>query len=118
MDRVVYYDDFDSTGKLLTESTDFRVAGQFLVHEDGHWDYQRPHDGYTINYTVAGNWDANDKRLDTLKTAAMRLVGWLYENREEYVTQINEMFGTTYTYAQIPEGIKRLLNSISEDVGF
>ena len=114
IDEIKYYDDFDSTGSLLTESTDFRVAGQWLIHADDYWDKQRSKDGYQIKYTTglftASNYTSStDPRLASFKKAALKFSGWLYENRQMYVTQINESFSVNYDYEKVPQSIIKML---------
>lgn len=120
VDEVKYFDDFDSTGKLYTESTDFRIAGQNLIHESDYWDKQRSGDGYQIKYTTglftASNYTSStDPRLSKFITAALRFSAWLYENREMYVAQINEAFQVTYNYTDVPQDIIRLLRPHMRD---
>lgn len=114
--EVKEFDDFDSTGTLLTESTDFRVAGQYLVNKDDYWDKQRAHDGYQIKFTAG--LATGDYRISIMETVALRLVAWLYENREEYVTQVGDAFNVVYDFSKTPPGVLDLLRPISEEVGF
>jgi uncharacterized phiE125 gp8 family phage protein len=116
INSITEYDDFDSTGSLLTASTDFRIAGNDLIHVDGYWPKRREVDGYVINYTV-GTWLASDRRIEALKTAALRCVGWLYENREEFVVNVQESFNVQYDFNSVPAGVKRLLNPFMRNVG-
>jgi uncharacterized phiE125 gp8 family phage protein len=120
VDEIKYYEDFDSTGSLLTESTDFRIAGQNLVHVDSFWDKQRKFDGYQIKYTTglftSGNYTSStDPRLAKFKKAALRFASWLYENREMYVVTINESFSVSYNYDNVPPEIIRLLRPHMRD---
>lgn len=120
VDEIKYYDDFDSTGSLLTESTDFRIADQNLVHVDNYWDKQRPIDGYQIKYTTGLFTSANytsstDPRLSKFKKAALRFATWLYENREMYVVTVNESFSVNYNYNDVPPEIIRLLRPHMRD---
>lgn len=114
IDEVKEYDDFESTGSLLTESTDFRVSDQELIHVDDYWDKQRRGDGYQIKYTTglftASNiTNSTDPRLSVFKNAALKFCAWLYENREMYISEINESFSVTYNYEEVPQTIIRLL---------
>ena len=115
INSVMEYDDFDSTGSLLTAST-FRRSGNDLIHVNGYWPKQRDVDGYVVNYTV-GAWLASDRRIEALKTAALRCVGWLYENREEFVVNVQESFNVQYDFNSVPAGVKRLLNPFMRNVG-
>lgn len=120
VDEIKYYDDFDSSGALLTESTDFRIAGQYLIHKDDYWDKQRELDGYQIKYTTglftASTYtNSNDPRLAKFKKAALRFAAWLYENREMYVANVNEAFQVSYDYDNVPPEIIRLLRPHMRD---
>jgi uncharacterized phiE125 gp8 family phage protein len=120
VDEIKYYEDFDSTGSLLTESTDFRIAGQNLVHVDNFWDKQRKFDGYQIKYTTglftSGNYTSStDPRLAKFKKAALRFAAWLYENREMYVVTVNESFSVNYNYDDVPPEVIRLLRPHMRD---
>jgi len=120
VDEIKYYDDFDSTGSLLTESTDFRIADQKLIHVDDYWDKQRPIDGYQIKYTTGLFTNANytsstDPRLSKFKKAALRFAAWLYENREMYIVTVNESFSVNYNYDNVPPEIIRLLRPHMRD---
>lgn len=121
IDEIKKFDDFESTGTLLTESTDFRISDQYLIHVDNYWEQQRSHDGYQIKYTT-GLWtsstytSSNDQRLKVFKSASLKMVGWLYENRELFVSQISEAFSITYNYEDVPQTVKRLLRPYTRGV--
>lgn len=124
VDEVKYFDDFDeTTGTLLTESIDFRLVDNLLIHEDDYWIQQRAYDGYQIKYTVglftSSNYTSStDNRLSTFKTCALRFVAWLYENREMYAVEINDSFQIKYDQTKVPQDIIRMLRPYSTGIGF
>ena len=111
---VTFYEDFDSTGANITYSSYFRVVDNELFHADGVFEEGRDGDGYTIRF-VAGKFTASnytssdDPELHTLKTAVLRTIAWLYEQREESVTDISEGNWKVSYSGELPMGIKRLV---------
>lgn len=96
---ITYYEDFDSTGTVIS-STDYRFADGAIFHRNGFWDEGREADGYVIVYTaglVDDTGQAAENSPETIRMAILRIVAYLYENREEYSTQISEG-GLTVTY--------------------
>ena len=118
IDEVKYYDDFDSTGTLLTESTDFRVVGSYLIHESGYWDKMRDKDGYQVKYTTGlfTNTSTDDLRLNIFKTAALRFANWIYENREMYVSSVSESYQVNYNVNDVPPELGRMLRPELRDI--
>lgn len=107
---VNYYEDFDSSAVAITVSTHYRAVENDLYHVDGYWEQGRDGDGYVTEFT-AGKYTASSytNADPALKTAILRIVAWLYENREEYVTNISEG-NWSVTYAgELPQGLKRLI---------
>jgi uncharacterized phiE125 gp8 family phage protein len=89
---VTYYESFDSTGEVIP-ATDYRFSDGILIHKDGYWKSGRDADGYVIVYNAGITLDTGQSAENsphTLRTAIMRLIAFLYENREQYVTGINE----------------------------
>lgn len=89
---VTYYEDFASTGSVIA-STDYRFNDGQLYHKDGFFSRGREGDGYVIVYNAGIANDTGQSAENsphTLRQAIMRIVAYLYENREEYVTQISE----------------------------
>jgi uncharacterized phiE125 gp8 family phage protein len=117
VDSVTVYENFDSTGYLITVSTDFRIVDNDLYHADGYWDKMRSGDGYTIRYTV-GSWDDSDYRIAALSAAALRTAAWLYENREEFLVSVQESHMLNFDFSRIPAGAKVLLASFARNLGF
>lgn len=96
---ITYYEDFDSVGELIS-SSDYRFADGAIFHRNGFWDEGREADGYVIVYTaglVDDTGQAAENSPETIRMAILRIVAYLYENREEYSTQISEG-GLTVTY--------------------
>lgn len=93
---VSYYEDFDTvTASNITFSTHFRNVGSKLYHVDGYWDRGRDGDGYVITYntglfTASNVTNSNDNRLQVFKTAMLRLIARMYEQREDQATNVKE----------------------------
>jgi uncharacterized phiE125 gp8 family phage protein len=111
---ISYYDDFSTvTATNITYSSYFRNVGNELYHIDDYWEKGREGDGYTITYntgmfTASTYTSSTDQRLQTMKSIICRIVAYLYENREEYVTSVSEgTWKVTYD-GQLPTGIKLL----------
>jgi uncharacterized phiE125 gp8 family phage protein len=89
---ITFYEEFDSTGEVLSASN-YRFVGSNLYHVDSFFQIGRQGDGYQIVFN-AGMVDDTLVGASTaphaIKTAILRYVGFLYENREEYATNINE----------------------------
>lgn len=89
---ITYYENFDSAGSVIAASN-YRFVDGMIIHKDGYWKAGRDGDGYVIVYNAgisADTGQAAENSPHTLRQAIMRIVAYLYENREEYVTQINE----------------------------
>lgn len=96
---ITYYEEFASTGSVVSAS-DYRFVDGQIYNKNGWWDAGRESDGYVIVYN-AGIADDTGQSAEnspqTLRHAILRIVAYLYENREEYVTQISEgNFSVTY----------------------
>jgi uncharacterized phiE125 gp8 family phage protein len=109
------YEDFDTvTATNITVTSYFRTIENELVHVDGFFEEGRDLDGYTITYkagkyTASSYTSSDDPDLGVLKTAILRTMAWLYEQREEHVTKIGEdNWNVTYD-GNLPMGIKRLI---------
>jgi uncharacterized phiE125 gp8 family phage protein len=121
VDEVKKYTNFDSSGELMTESTDFRVVDNYLIHKSGYWSEAREIDGYVIKYTTGlftgSNYTSSqDPRLADFKLAALKFCAWLYENREEYVVQVAENYSVSYDYNNIPQSITKILRPYTRGV--
>jgi uncharacterized phiE125 gp8 family phage protein len=113
---VSYYSDFDTvTATNITYTTYVRAVQNELFHTDGYFEQGRDGDGYIITYdagmyTTSTYTASNDPKLKQLKTAVFRIGAWLYEQREENITDIKENnWSVTYDNKELPMGIKRLL---------
>lgn len=118
---VSYYEEFDTvTATNVTYSSYFRVVQPNTLHHiDGHFQQGRNGDGYEITYEC-GIFDAdsyissNDPRLHAFKTAILRTVAWLNEQREEFVSSYGEgEWNVSYNQQilgkHLPFGIKHLI---------
>jgi uncharacterized phiE125 gp8 family phage protein len=111
---VSYYEDFDSTIEVLVEGTDYRVFDNELYHADDYFDEGRAGDGYTIEFT-AGMFTASTytsstrQELQSMKTIILRIVAYLYENREEFLVNVSEGTWKAVYDMQLPMGIKYLI---------
>ena len=112
---VSYYDDFATvTATTITATTHFKVVEDELYHVDNYFEAGREGDGYTIvydaGYFTASNYTtSDDNALGVFKTAILRTVAWLYEQREENVVSIGEgQWNVSYS-DELPNGIKRLI---------
>lgn len=112
---VSFYSDFETiTATTITSTTHFRAVDNELYNVDGYWEEGRDGDGYTIEFdtgvfTASTITSSQDPRLGVFKTAILRTVAWLYEQREEHATSIKEGEWTVDYSNELPNGIKRLI---------
>lgn len=112
---VSYYSDFDTvTATNITATTYFRAVENELYHTDGYWQEGRNGDGYTIDYdvgyfTASSYTSSQDPALNVFKTAILRMIAWLYEQREEHVITNKEGQWSVSYAGELPNGIKRLV---------
>lgn len=109
---ITFFEKFDSTGEVLTAS-DYRFVSENLYHVNSFFKIGRQSDGYQIIFN-AGMVDDTLIGAATaptaLKTAILRYVGFLYENREEYATTISEgNFSISYNTIVKNSELKMLL---------
>jgi|GEM_PF-3429119 len=122
---VSYYESFDTvTATNITYSTYFRkVSPNLLVNVDGYFPYGRDSDGYEITFetslfTASNYTSSSDPRHGMLKTAILRTLAWMYEQREEYVTQIGEgEWSVNYDFNLLPSSIKALVMPLHSGEG-
>lgn len=109
---VTYYESFDSIGEIVAAS-DYRFHDGQLYHKDGFWKQGRDGNGYVIVYDaghVADNGQAAENSLPAIRTAALRLIAYIYENREEFATTISEgNFSVSYNTIVGNSELKSLL---------
>ena len=109
---VTYYESFDSTGEVVAAS-DYRFHDGQLYHKDGFWKQGRDGNGYVIVYDaghVADTGQAAEAALPAIRTAALRLIAYIYENREEFATTISEgNFSVSYNTIVGNSELKSLL---------
>jgi uncharacterized phiE125 gp8 family phage protein len=108
---VSYYSDFDSTVETLTLNTDYRIVDNELYSYDNSFKEGRAGDGYTIEFKAgmftSSNYTSSDRQeLTAIKTLICRILAFLYENREEYLTNISEGTWKAVYDTQLPVGIK------------
>ena len=85
-----------------------------MYHIDGYFEQGRKGDGYTIQYdagyfTASNYTNSTDPALNVFKTAILRTVAWLYEQREEHVVSMKEGQWSVSYAGELPNGIKRLV---------
>jgi uncharacterized phiE125 gp8 family phage protein len=121
---VSYYEDFSTvTATNITHTTHFRVTQPNMLHHvDGYFEQGRDGDGYNVTFDCglfsASNYqDSNNPRLQALKTAILRTIAWMYEQRVEFQsgssegdwsTQYNQQSAGNNQQA-LPLGIKHLI---------
>ena len=120
---VSYYENFDTiTATNITYSDYFRVVENILIHADGFFESGRDLDGYVITFQAglftASNYTSSDRQeLVVFKTAILRTIATLYENREEYTTEVQEgKWQVSYEY-ELPIAIKRLVMPFHSGMG-
>jgi hypothetical protein len=120
---INYYEEFTTTTpEELQNLIDFRISGNTLYHKDGKFPKGRDGDGYTIIYKAGlfqngSHTNSNNREIQLAKIAMLRIIGYLYENREEYANHIKEgEWQITYD-GNLPMGIKRLIMPIHTGLG-
>lgn len=89
---VTYYENFSSTGEVIS-SSDYRFTDGILIHKDNWFKSGRDGDGYVIIYNaglVNDTGQTAENCPQALRAAMMRVIAYLYENREQYVNSVNE----------------------------
>ena len=119
---VSYYSDFSTVTATSLTASSIRAVQNELYHVDGYFDEGRDGDGYTIQYdagyfTASNYTTSTDPALNVFKTAILRTVAWLYEQREEHVTSSNEGEWSVSYSGELPMGIKRLVMPFSTGRG-
>jgi len=119
---VSYYSDFSTVTATSLTASSIRAVQNELYHVDGYFDEGRDGDGYTIQYdagyfTASNYTTSTDPALNVFKTAILRAVAWLYEQREEHVTSSNEGEWSVSYSGELPMGIKRLVMPFSTGRG-
>jgi hypothetical protein len=112
---VNYYEEFTTTTpEELQNLIDFRISGNVLYHKDGKFPKGREGDGYTITYKAGlfqngSHTNSNNREIQLAKIAMLRIIGFLFENREEYAMQVDEGGWKVSYDGSLPIGIKRLI---------
>lgn len=115
---ILFCDSFDSTGTSLTINTDFRMVGNILYHIDGYFITGREGDGYSIEYDAGlfdSSTDDDSMEYTVIKNVMMRMIAFLYENRQQYCTNFNEEnWSISYGLNDIPMEFKSMLFPLRE----
>lgn len=111
---ISYYENFDSTAEILVLGTDYRRLDNELYHSTGVFDEGRAGDGYTIEFsaglfTASTYTSSSRQELSVLKSIILRIVAYMYENREEWCESISEGTWKVNYHNDLPQGIKRLI---------
>jgi hypothetical protein len=113
---VSYYEDFDTvTATNITYTSHFRVAQpNKLYHVDGYFEQGRDGDGYEVTFNCglfdASNYtDSNNPKLQAIKTAILRTVSWMNEQRVEFQMSNKEGDWSVQYSRELPIGIKNLI---------
>jgi hypothetical protein len=111
---TIYFNEtFDSTGTLLVSNADFRLVGNVLYHTNDYFIEGRQGDGYSISYDAGlftSSTDDNSMEYTIIKNCMLRMVAFLYENRQQYCTNYNEEnWAINYNYMDIPVEVKNML---------
>lgn len=89
---IIYYDSFSSTGSTITSSS-YRNVNNRLYHEDNYFKAGRSADGYVITYNAGMVNDTTSSYAsspEAIKTAIKRIIAYLYDNRQMYVSSYIE----------------------------
>lgn len=113
---IEYATSFESAYETL-DNTAYRHAGNRFFHESGRFVRGRDADGYVITYTAGMVADATPSTLNNdFKTAILRIVAFLYENRQEYAQGWNEQ-GFSINYDIMKGELNRIINPYSTSKG-
>ena len=89
---VTFYENFDSAGEVVASSK-YRFSDGKLYHTDGYWKAGRESDGYVIVYNAGVQDDTGQSAENSskaLRTAMLRYIAYMYENREQFAGSVNE----------------------------
>lgn len=89
---ITYYEDFDSTGEVISSSL-YRRVNSNLYHKNYYWDIGRDGDGYVIVFNSGLVDDTANSALTapkSIKNAILRICAYLYENRQDYAKNWSE----------------------------
>jgi len=125
--EIKYFEDFDSTGTIIDSSNYRLVKPNMIIHTDGYFKKGRLGDGYKITfecglYNSSTYTSTDNYKLDLIKSAILRIVAWLSEQRVEFVSMETEGEWTTHFNQfvlgnKLPLGIKHLLMPIHSGTG-
>lgn len=102
---------------------DYRLGHNTLYHESGYFEKGRNSDGYKIVYLAGVTTDTNPSTVRyEIKVCILRLLSYLYDNRQEYVTSYSDQgYSVSYNVSQtneIKKEVTKILNSFSSARGF
>lgn len=106
---VTFAENFNSTPTTITSQV--RTLSGQLIHENGYFKQGRDGDGYVIQFVAGLVDDTNQAHLDApqiLRTAILRMIAFLYEQRQEFARSYSEG-SWKVDYSEVPEAIKRLV---------
>lgn len=113
---VQYAENFDSS-YITLDPTEYRLAGNKLFSSEYKFKRGRDADGYIITYTAGMVADSTPSTLNNdMKTAILRIVAYLYENREAYAQSWNEQ-GFSINYDIMKSEISRIVNPYASAKG-
>ncbi len=117
--EIKYYETFESEGETI-DTNDYRIIQpNKIIHKDGRFKGGRDKNAYEITFdcglfTASNYTDINNNKLNALKTAILRTVSWMNEQRTEFQSGSMEGDWSTQYNQQIlgrllPIGIKHLI---------
>lgn len=81
---IQYAEDFDSS-YITLDSSEYRLAGNRFFNENYKFKRGRDADGYVVTYIAGMVADTTPSTINNdMKTAILRIVAFLYENRQEF----------------------------------
>jgi uncharacterized phiE125 gp8 family phage protein len=89
---ITFYNEFDSTGELIA-NTEYRNVNQNIYHKNGFFITGRDADGYVIIFNaglVDDTVNSASNCPSSIKTAILRVLSYLYENRQDFSTNYSE----------------------------
>ena len=113
---IQFAEDFDSS-YITLDGSEYRLAGKRFFNENYKFQRGRDADGYVITYVAGMVADTTPSTLNNdMKTAILRIVAFLYENRQEYAQGWNEQ-GFSINYDIMKSEINRIINPYANAKG-
>lgn len=108
---IQFAEEFDSS-YIILDSSEYRLANNRFFNENYRFQRGRDGDGYVITYVAGMVADTTPSTLNNdMKTAILRVVAFLYENRQEYAQGWSEQ-GFSISYES--EGVALLKGIINK----